>query len=211
MPLRTLLISCGALAWEVNELIRRHDWRSLTIQCLPAHYHMTPEKIPEAVREKIHAAKDKYDRILVLYGDCGTGGELDRVLEEEGVERIEGAHCYQFYAGKETFAELTAAEPGSLFLTDYLARHFERLVIEGLALDRHPELLSDYFGRYRKLVYLAQTRDPELERKAEAAAQRLNLSFEYHYTGYGELGALLDAAAKEDTNSHDDADRPAPT
>lgn len=205
---RTLLISCGALAWEVAELIRANGWRHMTIQCLPARYHNTPDKIPSAVRAKIRAARDRFDRILVLYGDCGTGGYLDEVLKEEGIERIEGAHCYQFYAGRRTFTKLMEAEPGSFFLTDYLVRHFDRLIIQGLGLDRHPELLADYFGNYRKLVYLAQVPDPELKRKGRAAARRLELSFEYRYTGYGELGAVLAAAGETTAKSDGDADNP---
>ena len=190
---RTLLISCGALAREVAELIRANNWRHMTIQCLPARYHMRPERIPEAVRKKIRAGRDRFDRIFVLYGDCGTGGMLDKVVDEEGAERIEGAHCYEIFASRQTFAEMMEAEPGSFFLTDFLARHFDRLVIQGLGLDRHPELLAEYFGGHRKLVYLAQTRDPGLEQKARAAARRLNLSFEYRYTGYGGLEAFLKA------------------
>lgn len=205
---RTLLISCGALAWEVAELIRANGWGHMTIQCLPAHYHNTPQLIASAVQAKIRAARAKFDRILVLYGDCGTGGGLDKVLEEEDVERIDGPHCYQFYAGRRSFTELMKKEPGSFFLTDYLTRHFDRLIIQGLGLDRHPELLQDYFGNYRKLVYLAQVRNPELKRKARAAARRLKLSFEYRYTGYGELGAFVAAAGEASAGSHGDADRP---
>jgi hypothetical protein len=131
----------------------------------------------------------------VVYGDCGTGGLLDQVLAEEGVERIAGPHCYQFYAGTADFTAMMETEPGSLFLTDYLARHFDRIIIEGLGIDRHPELRDDYFGNYRRVVYLAQTRNPELERIAEAAAQRLQLSYEYRFTGYGEMAGFLAAAA----------------
>jgi hypothetical protein len=123
------------------------------------------------------------------------------MLAEEGVERIPGPHCYEFYAGKTDFAALMEAEPGSFFLTDYLTRHFDRLIINGLGLDRHPELRDDYFGNYRKLVYLAQTEDAELMTKAEEAADRLGLEFEHRYTGYGELGRFLSAAGREETVS----------
>lgn len=202
---RTLLISCGALAREVTDLIRAHGWSHMAVRCLPAHYHNTPEKIPEGVRARIREARGRFERILVLYGDCGTGGRLDRVLEEEGVERIEGAHCYEFYAGGKTFAQLMEAEPGSFFLTDFLARHFERLVIESLGLDRHPELLGDYFRDYKKLVYLAQTVNPALEERARAAARRLGLAYEYRFTGYGGLGAFLAEAGDADEESDDAA------
>lgn len=191
-PERTLLIACGALAREVVELIRVNAWRHLTVSCLPAAWHNTPEKIPGAIRERIQAAKDRYDHIYVLYGDCGTGGELDKVLREEGVERIEGPHCYAFYAGGKVFEALAEAEVGTFYLTDYLARHFDRLIIQGLGLDRHPELHELYFGNYKKLIYLAQTEDKDLQARAEQAAQRLGLVYEYRFTGYGEMASFLE-------------------
>ncbi len=190
-PPSTLLIACGALAREVTDLIRVNRWTHMSIACIPAHYHNTPREIPEAVRAKIRGARGAYERIVVLYGDCGTGGDLDAVLAEEGVERLEGPHCYQFYAGRDDFAALMEAEPGSFFLTDYLVRHFDRLIVKGLGLDRYPQLLDDYFGNYRKLVYLAQTEDAALLAKARKAADRLGLDFEHRDTGYGELGRFL--------------------
>jgi hypothetical protein len=193
----TLLIGCGALAREMLALIEAHGWRGMEVTCLPAHFHNTPQKIPAAVREKIRANRDRYERIHVLYGDCGTGGLLDAVLEEEGVDRIPGPHCYQFYMGSADFAALTDAEPGCFFLTDYLVRHFERLIIEGLGLDRHPELRDDYFGNYKRLVYLAQLEDAGLRTAARAAAARLGLDYEYRYTGYGEMAGFLASAAAD--------------
>lgn len=192
---RTLLIACGALAREIVELIRLNAWSHLSVTCLPAIWHNTPERIPEAVRAKIQAARDDYDRIYVVYGDCGTGGLLDRVLEEEGVERIGGPHCYAFYSGLDAFEAAHDAEPACFYLTDYLVRHFDRLIIQGLGLDRHPELLKDYFGNYKALVYLAQTDDPTLRAQAEAAAARLELTYEHRMTGYGELGDFMRAAS----------------
>jgi Protein of unknown function (DUF1638) len=188
---RTLVIGCGALAREIVDLIRINGWSNLSVTCLPAIWHNTPDKIPEAVRAKIRAARDQYDRILVAYGDCGTGGILDHVLAEEGVERIGGPHCYAFFTGNAAFAEMADADPTAFYLTDYLARHFDRLIIQGLGLDRHPELLPDYFGNYTKLVYIAQTDDLALKTRAEAAAKRLGLAFEYRFTGYGELAQFL--------------------
>jgi Protein of unknown function (DUF1638) len=190
-PPRTLLIACGALAREVLALIRLNGWSHMAVACLPAKLHNTPARIPEAVRAKIRGARKRYDEILVLYGDCGTGGGLDAVLAEEGVERIPGPHCYAFYSGVDAFLAQAEAEPACFYLTDYLARHFERLVIAGLGLDRHPELLPLYFGNYEKLVYLAQTPDPQLERKAKAAALRLGLAYEHRPTGYGDLPDFL--------------------
>ncbi|MFQ6017930.1 MAG: DUF1638 domain-containing protein [Kiloniellaceae bacterium] len=191
---RTLLIACGALAREVVELIRLNRFSHLTVTCLPANWHNTPDKIPEAVRRKIRAARAVFARILVLYGDCGTGGLLDKVLEEEGIERIAGPHCYAFYTGLDDFAAMAEADPTGFYLTDYLVRHFERLIIEGLGLDRHPELLPDYFGNYTKLIYVAQTEDKALQAAAEAAAGKLGLAYEYRFTGYGGLGSFLELA-----------------
>ena len=193
---RALFIACGALGRELVELKRMTGWSAMVIECLPAHWHNTPEKIAPAVRRKIRAARAKFDRIFVLYAECGTGGELDRVLEQEGVERISGPHCYQFYMGTELFTERAEREPGCFFLTDYLVRHFDRLIIRGLGLDRFPELLPDYFGHYTTLIYLAQTEDARLDGKAESAAQRLGLAYERRLTGYGELGAFVVSASK---------------
>lgn len=193
----TLLIACGALAREILALSEAHGWRNMAVTCLPAHYHNTPDKIPDAVRTKIRESRGRYDRVYVVYGDCGTGGLLDDVLREEAVERIAGPHCYQFFAGTADFVALMEAEPGSFFLTDYLVRHFDRLIIEGLGIDRHPELRDDYFGNYKRLVYLAQTEDDELQRRAAAAARRLHLIYEYRLTGYGELAAFMSAAQAE--------------
>jgi hypothetical protein len=194
-PPTTLLIACGALAREVVDVIRLNGWSHFSVTCLPAIWHNTPNKIPDGVRRKIGEARGSYDRILVLYGDCGSGGLLDRVLEEEGVERIDGPHCYAFYSGVEDFLAEADADPTCFYLTDYLARHFDRLIIEGLGIDRHPELLPTYFGNYTTLVYLAQTEDAELDAKAKAAADRLGLAYRYHFTGYGELGSFIQAAS----------------
>ncbi len=117
------------------------------------------------------------------------------MLDAEGVERIPGPHCYAFYSGLDSFEQAHDADPTCFYLTDYLARHFDRLVIEGLGLDRHPELLGDYFGNYSRLVYLAQTEDAGLTERAAAAAARLGLAFERRFTGMGELGRFLHAAA----------------
>ena len=192
---RTLLIACGALAREIRAVIAADGLRGLDCVYLPSLLHNRPERIPAAVRAKIWAARGRYARIFVAYADCGTGGGLDRVLAEEGVERIPGPHCYAFYAGQGVFDALAEAEPGTFYLTDFLARQFETLVIRGLGLDRHPELMRDYFGNYRRLVYLAQCRDPGLLASARAAAERLGLAFEWRYTGAGELAAFVRDAA----------------
>ena len=187
---RVLVLACGALAREILSL-RDGPLGAFDVTCLPAKLHNHPQKIPEAVRGKIRANRDAYDEILCLYGDCGTGGELDRVLAEEGVKRIGGPHCYAFYAGEAEFEAMMEEEIGTFFLTDFLARHFETLVYEGLGLDRFPELRDTYFGSYRKLVYLAQTDDSDADAKAEAAAETLGLAYERRFTGLGGLRTFL--------------------
>jgi hypothetical protein len=182
------VIGCGALARELVALTRRAGFPEVDLTCLAATLHNRPERIPDAVRARIRRARaEGRDQLFVAYADCGTGGLLDRVLEEEGVARLEGAHCYEVYAGRAAFAELAEAEPGTFYLTDFLARNFDRLVIRGLGLDRHPELLPTYFGNYTRVVYLAQTDDPALTATARRGAQRLGLSFERRFTGHGEL------------------------
>jgi hypothetical protein len=191
-----LIIACGALAHEITALRRANRWDDLSVRCLPAELHNRPEKIPDAVRALIHACRDQFQSIFVAYADCGTGGMLDKILREEGVERIPGAHCYEFFATAPVFAALAEAEPGTFYLTDFLLRHFERLVIRGLGLDRHPELFPSYFGNYRKLVYLAQVASPEAVDQARAIAKNMGLEFEHRDTGYGALESTLLAAVK---------------
>ena len=189
-----LIIACGALAHEITALRRANGWDLLDVRCLPPELHNRPEKIPGAVRDVIRASRDRYRSIFVAYGDCGTGGLLDAVLREEGIERIPGAHCYEFFATSPTFAALAEAELGTFYLTDFLLRHFERLVIRGLGLDRHPELFSVYFGNYRRLVYLAQAPGAKSEEQARAIAARMGLEFAIRQTGFGTLGTTLTAA-----------------
>ena len=201
---RPLVIGCGALARELVALTRRAGFPEVDLTCLPATLHNRPERIPDAVRSRIRRAKAAgRDRIFVAYADCGTGGLLDRVLEDEGVARLEGAHCYEVYAGRAAFAALQNAEPGTFYLTDFLARNFERLVWRGLGLDRHPELLPLYFANYTRLVYLAQTQDASLTAAARRGARRLGLRFERRFTGYGELCDSIAAVGVADTLVHE--------
>lgn len=187
-----LLIACGALGREIVQLIERNGWRHLDVACLPAKLHHRPELIPEAVRDKIRSAQGRYDKIYVLYGDCGTSGLLDRVLEEEGnVERIAGPHCFSFYAGNAAFEAAGDEDMTTFFLTDYFCRHFEKFVWQAFGLDRRADMVSFVFGNYRKLVYLAQTRDDTLEAKAREIADRLGLAYEYRFRGYGDLELFM--------------------
>ena len=190
---KVLIIACGALAREIVSL-RDGPMGAFDVTCLPAELHNRPALIPGAVRARIREKRAHYDEILCLYGDCGTGGKLDDVLREEGVARIAGAHCYEFFAGERDFAAMMEAEPGTFFLTDFLVRHFDRLVMRGLGLDRHPELRDEYFRHYRRLVHLAQVEDSALDAAAREAAQRLALAHERRFTG---LGALEGFVAKD--------------
>ncbi len=190
---RTLVIACGALAREIAALRRANAWDGLEVRCLPAELHNRPERIAPAVRAAIGENRGHYAQMFVAYGDCGTGGELDRVLREEGIERLPGAHCYEFFATARVFAQLADSEPGTFYLTDFLLRHFERLVVRPLAIDRHPELIQEYFRNYRKLVYLSQAPKPEAIEQARRVAARFGFEFEHRFTGYGELGTRLAA------------------
>ena len=188
---RILVIACGALAREIGALTR--DFAHIDLTCLPATLHNTPDRIPDAVRSAIHAARPRYDRIFVGYADCGTGGMLNRVLAEEGVARLPGPHCYAFYSGTAAFLDAGDRDMRSFFLTDFLARQFQTLVIEPLGLDRHPELRDAYFGQYETLVYLAQTEDLALDNAAIIAAETLGLRYERRQVGYGDLAGSMAA------------------
>jgi hypothetical protein len=194
----TLVIACGALAREIAALRRANAWTALDVRCLPAELHNRPERIAPAVRAEVRAQRARYAQIFVAYGDCGTGGQLDAVLTEEGVERLPGAHCYEFFATAPVFAALAEAEPGTFYLTDFLLKNFERLVVRPLGLDRHPELKGEYFRNYRRLVYLAQAAKPGSIERAREIADYLGFTFEYRFTGYGELGTRLRALASQD-------------
>ena len=185
-----LVIGCGALAKELLDVVRINRLDNIRVECLPAILHNHPEKIPDAVRSKLEKSSG-YQTIFVAYGDCGTGGRLDAVLDEYGVERLPGAHCYQFFAGLELFDSLHEQEPGTLYLTDYLARNFERLIWRGLGLDRWPSLVDDYFANYRRVVHIAQTNDAARTVEASSAARRLGLAYERRFVGYGVLEPTL--------------------
>ncbi|GIS98785.1 MAG: hypothetical protein CM1200mP26_04980 [Acidimicrobiales bacterium] len=188
---RTLIVACGALARELLQVVEANGLSHIDVECLPASFHNTPDVIPDAVATRVRAATNRYERIFVGYGDCGTGGRLDAVCKELGVDRLPGDHCYEFLSGSEAFADLHAEELGTFFLTDYLVKHFDRLVVKALWLDTHPEMLDAVFGNYRRLAYLSQVDDPDLLDRARAAADRLGLSFEHRPTGLSNLEAQV--------------------
>lgn len=181
----TALIVCGALAREVLALKNAHDWQ-VDILGVPSLLHNDPHRISPAVMARIKESRSKYQRIFVVYGDCGTSGELDRILADEGVQRVPGPHCYEMFADG-SFQSIMDEEPGTFFLTDYLVRSFDHLVIEGLGLDRNPSLRDDYFKNYSRVVYLVQKEDPELVERAKWAAERLGLPLVIKESGYGSL------------------------
>ena len=186
---RILLLACGALAHEIIALKAANGWDHLDLQCLPAIFHNSPEKITPGIEAAVAEHREDYDEIFVVYGDCGTGGLLEAACKRLGVEMLEGPHCYSFYEGNAAFAardEITA-----FYLTDFLVRQFDAFVWKPLGLDRHPELREAYFGNYTKLVYQAQIDDPALTEKAKSQAERLGLAFERRFTGYGDLASAL--------------------
>ena len=186
-----LILACGAIAREVLAVIDLNGWAHVDVRCLPAKLHNTPKQIAGAVDAKLTELAGRYDSVFVAYADCGTAGALDVVLERHGVERLPGAHCYGFLAGNDAWDAMQEDEPATFYLTDFLARHFEALVVRGLKLDVHPELVPMMFGNYVRVVYLAQTENPALQARAEAAAAFLGLAFEQRRTGYGELEPAL--------------------
>lgn len=186
-----LVLACGALAREVLAVVRLNGWTHVDVRCLPASLHLRPERIAGAVDTKLHELGGGYAQVFVAYGDCGTAGALDEVLARHGAERIGGPHCYAFFAGGGVWEALQEEEPGTFYLTDFLARHFDALVTGPLELDAHPELVQDVFGNYRRLVYLAQTDDAGLAARARAAAGALGLDYERRFTGYGDLARSL--------------------
>ena len=184
---RILLIACGALAREILDLKRANGWDHMDLTCLPAKYHLYPEKITEEVRKSVAKHRDLYENIFVVYADCGTGGQLQTACEAMGVEMVPGPHCYSFFEGNDRFAQKANDEITTFYLTDSLVRQFDAFIIKPMGLDRHPELRDTYFAHYEKLVYQAQTDNPELTAKAQDCAKRLGLTFERRFTGYGDL------------------------
>jgi len=186
-----LVIACGAIGRELARIRRASGWQHMDLQCLPPQLHNRPERITAAVERAIDAAANRYRRIFVAYGDCGTGGALDAMLEKHAIERLPGSHCYAFLCGDEAFESLACEEAGSFYLTDFLVVHFRRLVIQGLGLDRYPQLLPEYFGNYRRVVYLAQTESAELQVMARKHAACLGLEFAYRFFGDRPLARRL--------------------
>lgn len=193
---RILLVACGALAHEVLALQRLNRWDHMDLQCLPAKLHLYPEKITEEVKRVVAERRGEYERVFILYADCGTGGLLLEKCKELGVEMLSGPHCYSFFEGNDLFLARAETEFTAFYLTDFLVRQFDAFVWKPMGLDRHPELRDMYFGNYTKLVYQAQTEDPALDAKARDCARRLGLAYERRFTGYGDLAVEMARMAR---------------
>ncbi len=192
---RVLLLACGALAREILALRAANGWDHMDLHCLPADLHLHPERIPDAVEAAVHRFRDRYERVFVVYADCGTGGLLQARCAALGVEMVAGPHCYAFFDGLEAFAGRAEDEMRAFYLTDFLVRQFDAFVWQPMGFDRHPELIAMMFGNYDRLIYLAQTDDPALDARAREAAARLGLAYERRFTGYGDLAQALAAQA----------------
>ena len=191
-----LIIGCGAIAHEVSEIIELNNWDNVRLQCLNAELHNTPKILPRNIKEAIDSNINDYSKIFLAYADCGTGGLIDLLLKDYDIERLEGAHCYEFYSGSSVFKELSEKEIGTFYLTDFLVKNFDRLVIEGLGIQKYPSLKEDYFRNYKNVVYLAQKPDNGLQSKARECADYLNLEFSVHFTGLKNLGNQLNEVMK---------------
>ena len=190
-PAQLLIIACGAIAREVSAVARSNGWQNIKISQIPAELHNRPEQIPAAVEKRLQGFAGEYEHVFVGFADCGTGGRLDTMLKKYDVQRLQGAHCYEFFAGTEAFNALAEVELGTFYLTDYLAKNFELLLMQGMGLRDKPKLIPLMFGHYKKLVYLAQDDSRKLDHFAETAAQDLGLSYEKIVTGYGQLATEL--------------------
>ncbi len=182
-----MILACGALSKEISTLIRINNWSHIKTQYLPAILHNSPEKITAELRNILLNSQANFSKIFIGFADCGTGGKIDSLIEEFGLKRLPGAHCYEFFSGSKLFEKIMEDEPGTFFLTDFLVRTFEKLVWQGLMIDKKPELLNIFFKNYKKVMYLAQTDNLNLQRKAKNISELLKLEYEYRLVGYGQL------------------------
>ena len=191
---KRLVLGCGALVYDLLRLVKQNPSfeDKVNIQCLPASWHNSPQLIAPGVEDYMSKNAHLYEDVFIAYADCGTGGALDRVISKYRVRRIDGAHCYEFFAGKDVFEKLTEEEIGTFYLTDYLVKNFNRIMIKGLGLDKHPELFEAYFQHYKKLVYLAQTENEQWKKDAEQYAKDFGFEYEYRLVGTGSLDSVFE-------------------
>ena len=186
----TGLIICGALGREVVALIKKHGWDAQVIG-IPAVDHVFPQRIAPDVEKRILELSEQFDRLIVVFGDCGSRGALDEILARyPDIERIAGPHCYEMYGG-ELFEQLITEEPGTYILTDFMVRTFQGLILKSMGLHKYPQLKGEYFKNYKRVVFLAQSEDPKLIQKAHKVAAYLELPLEIRYTGFGLLEERL--------------------
>ncbi len=183
---------CGALGREVKDIVDRRGW-DVDLYGVSALLHLYPSRIVDELRERLRELRPRYANLVVVYGDCGTTGKLEPVLEEFGAVRLRGPHCYEMYAGAERFEQVAEARPATFFLTDWLVRNFDRAVVRGLGLDHHPDLKPMLFGNYEAVLYLRQVPNPKLAEKAARIAAYLELPLEIEDVGLGELEDRLAA------------------
>jgi hypothetical protein len=188
----TALVICGALGREVKDIVDRRGW-DVDIYGVSALLHLYPSRIVDELREKLRDLRPRYDNLVIVYGDCGTSGKLEPLLEETGAKRLRGPHCYEMFAGEERFRAVSESRPGTFFLTDWLVRNFDRAVVKGLGLDREPDLKQMLFGNYEAVLYLRQVPNPRLADKARDIASYLGLPLEIEDVGLGELEERLAA------------------
>lgn len=186
----TALVICGALGREVKEIVRKREW-DVDIYGLSAYLHLYPSRIVDELRAKLGELRPRYENLVVVYGDCGMTGRLEPVLDEFGAARLRGPHCYEMFAGEERFAKIADERPATFFLTDWLVRNFDRAVVKGLGLDRHPDLKPMLFGNYEAVLYLRQVPNPRLAEKAQEISRYLGLPLEIEDVGLGELEERL--------------------
>ena len=191
---KRLVLGCGALVYDLLRLIEQNPGLSdkVKLQCLPASWHNKPQLIAPGVDDYLAEHGDLYEEIYIAYADCGTGGELDRVVKKYQAKRIGGAHCYEFFAGSEAFQKISEQELGTFYLTDYLVKNFQRIMIKGMGLDRFPELFDVYFANYKRMVYLAQTENEQWQKEAEQYAKDWGFEYEYKLVGTGYLDCVFD-------------------
>jgi hypothetical protein len=195
------VVACGAIASDIASVADARGW-PIEVKPLPPLLHNHPERIADAVETALDELSARHERLAVGYADCGTYGALDDVCARRGVGRLGGAHCYDVFAGVQRMKQVFEEQPGTYVLTDFLVLSFRRTVLAELGLDRYPELRDDYFGRYTRVVWLAQRRTPELTAAAGAAAAAIGLPLEVVDVGLAGLEAELHRLLTADPPPH---------